>query len=130
MIRGAFPPISNRQAFRDAIEIFSDLDGTPFNLTGSRVQVSIASQWPPFLGRGYWDYGDYGSYPGVRLTCSTDDGSIVNPAMGVYIFNFTPARIATLCPGQYIVGANISRGDFTVMLALGDLPVLDGVVPR
>lgn len=128
MIRGAFPPISTRQSFRDAIEIFSDQDGTPFDLTGSKVQVSIASQWPALPGGDYWGYGD--SYPAPLLTCSTDDGTITNPAMGVYIFNFTPARIASLCPGQYVVGANISRSGFTVMLVLGDLSVIDGVVPQ
>lgn len=132
MIRGAFPPITTRQAFRDALEIFSTLDDTYFDLTGAKVQVSIASQWPfPWWGGN--DYGiaeDIGSYPAPRLTCSTADGTITNPVIGVYIFNFTPAQIATLCPGQYMVGADISRGDFRVTLLLGDLLVLDGVTPQ
>lgn len=130
MIRGAFRPITTRQSFSDAIEIFSDLDDTYFDLTGSTVQVSIAAQWPAWWGDDYGFPLSGGVYPRPLLTCTTADGTITNPAIGVYVFTFTPARIATLWPGQYVVGINISRNGYTAMLALGDLSVLDGVVPQ
>lgn len=139
MIRSAFPAISTRQSFRDVIELFSTVDGTPFDTTGAKVQVSIGGVWPEAYGWGWGaSYGgvDYYDNPFFSqtplLTLSTEDGSIPTAfeSAGKYPFVFTPAQMATLCPGQYVVGANISRDGYAAQLVLGTLPIVDGVVPQ
>lgn len=130
MIRGAFPPITTRQSFRDSVQIYSDLDGTPFDLTGSRIQVAIAADWPApsaWPSDGYYDSGFFASR---NLLATTDDGTVTIPGLGVFVFNFTSAQIASLCPGIYAIACTLSRSDTTVQLLLGTLPVLDGVVPQ
>lgn len=136
MIRMTFPAITTRQSFSEVLELFSDVDGTPFDLTGASVQVSIgrADDWLPWWGAmdylSYYDSTWWGTTP--ILTLKTADGSITTAleAVGKYPFVFTPAQIASLCPGQYVVGANITRDGYTAMLILGNLPVIDGVVPQ
>lgn len=134
MIRGALRAVTTRQSFSDVLEIFSDADDTPFNTAGSKVQIAISRQYP-----GDWPWNDdygfssgTGNNPAPLLTLSTADGSLVTSfeTIGKYPFTFTPAQMATLQPGQYVVGANIERNGFVAQLVLGDLPVLDGVVPQ
>lgn len=125
MIRGAFPPITTRQSFVDEIEVFSDDDGAPFDLTGATAQVAIASaaHYPRSWNSRFYDSC---AWPAPRLIASV----ALVAASGVIVFTFTQSQIETLCPGQYVVAANLSRGGETVQLVLGDLSVLDGVVPQ
>lgn len=125
MIRGALPPISTRQSYIDEIEVFSDDDGTPFDLTGATAQVAIATldQWP-----GNSNYGQFYDCPGFSAFRVLASVAIVD--VGVIQFTFTPAQIASLCPGQYVLGANLSRDGETVQFMLGALSVIDGVVPQ
>lgn len=131
MIRSAFPAISNRQSFVDAVEIYSDDDDTPLDLTGCTIQVAIRAQFAPFLY-------DYGRWPGTsgtwisgtRLLATTADGTITIPDLGVFIFVFTEQQISSLCPGLYDIACNIARDGEAAQLILGQLPILDGVVPQ
>lgn len=124
MIRGAFPPISTRQSFTDEIECFSDDDGTPFDLTGAVAQVAIAAadHYPRNWNSRFYDSC---AWPAPRLIASV---AIIATA-GAIQFTFTLAQIETLRPGQYVVAANLSRGGETIQLIVGDLAVIDGVVP-
>jgi hypothetical protein len=133
MFRGAFPAISNRQSFIDAVELYDDEDGTLVDLTGCIIQVEIRPAGLSWPSDSYWSAGwgwGYGLFGSTRLLASTADGSIIIPDVGTFIFTFTPAQIASLCPGLYELAANISRDDETVQLILGTMPVLDGVVPQ
>lgn len=125
MIRGALAQISSRQSYIDEIECFSDTDDTPFDLTGATAQVAIAIQDPWPVRSGWGQFYDFFPASGFRLIAGV---AIVG--VGVIQFTFTAAQIATLCPGQYVLGANLSRGGEAVQLVLGTLSVVDGVVPQ
>lgn len=131
MIRSAFPAISNRQSFVDAVELISDDDDTPIDLTGCTIQVAIRAQFAPYLyDYGRWPGTNTGWTSGARLLATTADGSITIPDLGVFVFQFTEAQIASLCPGLYDIACNIARDGEAAQLILGQLPILDGVVPQ
>lgn len=131
MFRGAFPAITTRQSFIDVVEIVDSDDGSPIDLTGCKIQVEIIEQQPYRRLGDYWPSAwGFGWPTSARLLATTDDGSVTIPDLGVFIFTFTPQQIASLPSGEYAVGCNMSRNGETVQLLLGNLPVLDGVVPQ
>jgi hypothetical protein len=126
-----FPPITNREGFTDVVEILDADDGTPIDLTGWTIQVAIRSCPYPNRTGDYWPTAFAFGFDGAqRLLATTADGSVTIPTLGVFIFTFTPAQIASLCPGHYVFAANIASDGEAVQLWLGELPVLDGVVPQ
>lgn len=133
MIRGAFPPITNRQSLIDRVEVYSDYDNTLFDLTGATIVVSIGRDlgWLPAWGwGGDYYYDDWPGFGTSAQTASTDDGTVVIAQTGIFVFTFTRDQIATLCPGQYVLGLTMSRDGVTVQILLATFSVLDGVVPR
>lgn len=127
MIRGALPPVTTRQTFIDQIEFFSDEDGTSFDLTGATAKVALmldADRWP---GR---------SFAGFFYDCGFAAAALISATVSVYgtagivEFTFTPAQMASLCPGQYLLACNLTRDGETAQILIGNLPVLDGVVPQ
>lgn len=132
MFQGAFPAITNRQGFVDEVEVIDADDGTPIDLTGSTIQVAICGQVSPyFYDYGHWPVSpNFGAWGYPRLLATTADGTVTIPEIGVFIFTFTPAQIATLCPGQYVVACNMARDGETIQPILGTMSVLDGVVPQ
>ena len=131
MIRMSFPAITTRQSFVDEVEVVDADDGTSVDLTGCTIKVQIATRYP--FGAPLYTmppYYDAFPYASPLLLASTDDGTITIPDVGVFVFSFTESQIASLCPGIYQVGCTIARDAEVAQLLLGDLPVLDGVVPQ
>jgi hypothetical protein len=109
----AFPPRTNRESFIYLGEII-DLDDNPVDLTGCSIVFQISDKF----GCQY-------------LRASTDDGNITIIGVGTFRVAFTRDQMKTLCPGTYITGLALTNADDTqtVQLAVGPLPIIDGIVP-
>jgi hypothetical protein len=130
MIRTSFPPLSTRQSFIDDVWVYDNDDDSLIDLTGCKIQLAIRAQFSPFVyDYGRWSGTSWNWSSGARLLATTDDGSITIPDLGVFIFTFTEQQMAALCPGIYDIACNMARDDETIQFILGQLPILDGVVP-
>lgn len=117
MLTGTLPPASNRADWIDCVEIRdteadSDADAL-VDLDGCDIVVAIYDE-------------DYVK----RAGATTDAGTVQIVDSGVFQFTFPRSVMAGLCAGTYKVGCTISRDDETVQILIGDLPVVDGFVPR
>jgi hypothetical protein len=125
MFRGALPARSNRESFVDLLELVCDDDGLPFDLTGATAQVSLVSdrEWAPCTSSTI--YYDRAFTPATLISA----GVFISEAAGVIEFTFTRDQMASLTPGQYALACTVTRDGETTQIIIGNLPVLDGIVP-
>jgi hypothetical protein len=113
MYNVAFPQRSNRASWVYVGEI-TDLSDNPIDLTATPLVFQIADK------RGY----------GV-LEASTDNGKITIIGPGLFRVFFSVQDMRTLRLGTYNTGLTLtsSDGTQTEQLAIGPLPIVDGIVP-
>jgi hypothetical protein len=108
-----FPAQSTRASWVFIGQI-TDLDDNPVNLTGCSLVFHIGTidQWP-------------------MLTASTANGKLTIVDTGTFRWFFTRSEMASLSPMQYNTGFTLTNNDGTqtIQLAVGPLPIIDGVVP-
>jgi hypothetical protein len=125
--------ITNRSMWATAILFNDKSTGLPMDITGGGVPNSFVLALRRTEGnRNSWPMNSFydPNYLGPPdLVGSTTTGELTIPALGILQVNFPVARIQTLCPGSYRMGLGVTNGISTVEVAVGLLPVIDGIIP-
>jgi hypothetical protein len=111
VFQGKLDPISNREDWTYVIEV-DDENGDPIDLTGASITVNIRDP----------------RYRTTVLTGSTTDGTITVLATGVFQIAFTAAQLQPCRPDTYEIGVVLVQNGATIQLAIGLLPVVDGIM--
>lgn len=122
--------ITNKADWSTAIQINDKATGTPVDLTGDSFSLALRlrqgnsgqNAWPN--SASYYDW----SASAPDLTGSTATGEITNPSVGILQVYFPVGRIQSLRPGTYDLGLTVTNGVFTMQVAIGTLPIVDGFV--
>jgi hypothetical protein len=112
MRTGSLDPVSNRASFEMIRQCIDTETGEAIDLTGATLVFEIKR---------------HGECSPV-LSATTDNAKITFPDAYTYQVNFTLDEMRTLCAQTYDVGVTFERGDETVSIIIGTLPVLAGNV--
>ena len=124
-----FDQQSNRADWIDTIELRDDEDGQLIDLTGWTITMQVRTKTQSGQGSvPYVPFSIYGGLSPVVLTGSTTDGSITIPSIGIIQWTFRANAMSNLGPGFYEVGMILFKDPDTVQLAIGLVPIVEGVV--
>ena len=124
-----FPQVSNSADWVETLELTSEDDGTPIDLTGCTITLQVWQQTTRGPGSVY-----AGAYYGIPsnsspvLEATTANGKITVPAPGVIQWAFRVTELNALAAGFYEVGMTIAKSPDTSQLLLGVVPIVNGVV--
>ena len=113
MYQGSLPATSNREDFEAIFQLVDEDTGDLINLTSASIEFDISD-------------------PGCRpiITATTDNGKITLVEDTTFRVAIARSEMASLCAGQYDVGATVENAGETRSFRIGALPVLDGRVSR
>lgn len=123
------PQVSNAADWIETMQLTSEDDGQPIDLTGCTITLQVVTQ--TFRGPGSVQAGwpnINSSYGTPVLTASTTNGKLTVPAPGVIQWTFRASELAALMAGFYEVGMVVTDGTNTTQLLIGSLPVINGAV--
>ena len=114
------------------IQFLDRATATLIDISGDDFYLAVVPSAPPpgSSFRGRYSYGANQSYVGRTpvLTGSTVTGELTITGPGMLYVYFPAARMRSLYPGMYRVGLTCTNGSQTVQIAVGMLPVRDGIV--
>jgi hypothetical protein len=113
MLTGSLPPITNRETWDLAFELYDDDVGPTeyIDLTSAVVTLTVADD----------------SGCAVLKASSTSNDVITFSNKGVVQVRFTPSQVGALCPRTYQVGIRVALNGITKELFLGSIAVLEGI---
>lgn len=119
-----FPQVTNRESWRQLVEIADADTGELIDLTGCTFLCDVRRQGPMFGSSGYGDsYGMVGSYD--------DYAALVSPTVSVVgtgqiQLDLSLTQMRSLPPGSYMIALSVTLDDDTRQLFVGELPVIYG----
>lgn len=130
--QGHISTVSNREDWSETFEILDEDTGTPINITGASVTMSVIKPWrnPNAYASGYfYDYPPGPTWLGALLTGSTATGELVlvDPVNGVVQWLFPAARMNNLPQGEYQVGIKLNQGGAIMQAMIGVVGVFEGI---
>jgi hypothetical protein len=110
--QGKSTPVTNREDWIASVQVRND-DGELVDLTGGEIVLSVQ---------------DKNTLQNV-LTATTTAGTITITGLGMFEFTFTVDQMRGLAAKTYSLGSTVKLNGVTQQLFVGDVPVLDGIVP-
>jgi hypothetical protein len=124
--------VSNQGDWALPIQFIDRSSGQHVDLTGDEFYLAVVPTAPPpgSTYRGWYGYGANKSYSGRTpiLSGSTLTGELTITGPGMLYVYFPAASMRSIPPGMYKVGLTCSNGSQTIQIAIGYLPVRDGIV--
>jgi len=123
-----FPQQSNSSDWLETIQLISEDDGTPLDLTGCTVKIGVWTQTQRGQGNALSTVWGFAGNATPVLTAASNDGSgkLTILPEGVIQISFRVSDMQSLVAAYYEVGMILTNGTDTIQLVLGVLPVVNG----
>lgn len=125
-----FQQVSNSADWVQSLELTSQDDGEPIDLTGASITLQVWRQTNRGQGAATYSWAAVQQINQPILEASTSNGKItVDTDTGTITWTFRASTDMNAVPaGYYEVGMIIAKSPDTVQLLLGVLPVVNGAV--